>query len=283
MPVSATLCSLPLSTTFDAQEEKSKLSLNWVLQNGIRTVRSVASGILTVPGLDTGFSVHMDLPVAILSSPFDVILGRDWLQYCRESVPNSRLCLSSGVVELGRRLIGTPCLYLSNSRLLFRQTTWFTLKSNLERLRHPALSALLPSPFVTVEVRLNSARNLVLSPLRSLNRTLPTTHGTLRARMQADPFSDQLYSSKEGFSALNIEARSLPFDAGIAHSNIEHGPSFFVLGFTLPSLRFQISCAMMICHRAFIIHHLFIVHRLFNVHLFKACLSVLVHPPLLKT
>ncbi|KAF8157723.1 hypothetical protein K438DRAFT_1777067 [Mycena galopus ATCC 62051] len=158
MPVSATLCNLPLSTTCDAQEEKSKLSLNWVLQNGIRTVRSVASGILTVPGLDTGFSVHMDLPVAILSSPFDVILGRDWLQYCRESVPNSRLCLSSGVVELGRRLID-------------------------HMVRPQIKSGALAAP---------GTERLIAEPVRNSREPSPTTHGTLRAHMQADPFSDQL-------------------------------------------------------------------------------------------
>ncbi|KAJ7892121.1 hypothetical protein B0H14DRAFT_3126196 [Mycena olivaceomarginata] len=97
---SATFCNLPLSTTYDVREEISKL-IGMVLKTGIQTVRSVASGLLTVPGADTGFSVQMDMPIAP-SLPFDVVLGRNWMQYCRETVPKSRLSLSSSIIDLRR-------------------------------------------------------------------------------------------------------------------------------------------------------------------------------------
>ncbi|KAF8215302.1 hypothetical protein K438DRAFT_2008676, partial [Mycena galopus ATCC 62051] len=99
---SATFCNIPLSTTFDADQETSRLSLDWVLKTGLSTVRSVATGIVTVPGVQNGFSVQMDLTVAA-SLPFDLVLGRNWLQYCRETVPESCLVLSSGVIDLQRR------------------------------------------------------------------------------------------------------------------------------------------------------------------------------------
>ncbi|KAF8191088.1 hypothetical protein K438DRAFT_2018486, partial [Mycena galopus ATCC 62051] len=99
---SATFCNIPLFTTFDAHQETSRLSLDWVLETGLSTVRSVATGIVTVPGVQNGFSVQMDLTVTA-SLPFDLVLGRNWLQYCRETVPESCLVLSSGVIDLRRR------------------------------------------------------------------------------------------------------------------------------------------------------------------------------------
>ncbi|KAJ7208402.1 hypothetical protein C8J57DRAFT_1540696 [Mycena rebaudengoi] len=34
------------------------------------------------------------------SLPFDLVLGRDWLHFCRDSLPNSRFILSSGQFDL---------------------------------------------------------------------------------------------------------------------------------------------------------------------------------------
>ncbi|KAF8130061.1 hypothetical protein K438DRAFT_2032312, partial [Mycena galopus ATCC 62051] len=104
---STTFCNIPLSTTFDAHQETSRLSLDWVPQTGLSTVRSFATGIVTVPGVQNGFSVQMDLTVAA-SLPFDLVLGRNWLQYCRETVPKSCLVLSSGVIDLRRPNVLMP-------------------------------------------------------------------------------------------------------------------------------------------------------------------------------
>lgn len=101
MSVSATFRNLALSTTFDKDEEKSQLSLNWILQSGVRAVRSVALGILTIPAADSTFSVEMELSIAS-SLTFDLVLNHDWLQYCRESVPETCFYLSSGPVDLRR-------------------------------------------------------------------------------------------------------------------------------------------------------------------------------------
>lgn len=98
---SATFRNLALSTTFDKDEEKSRLSLDWVLQSGVRAVRSVASGILTIPAADSTFSVEMEFSIAS-SLPFDLVLGCDWLQYFRESVPETCFYLSSGPIDLRR-------------------------------------------------------------------------------------------------------------------------------------------------------------------------------------
>ncbi|KAJ7898197.1 hypothetical protein B0H14DRAFT_2675275, partial [Mycena olivaceomarginata] len=93
----ATFRNLPLSTTFDQHADKSKLSLDWVLNSGVPASHSVASGILTLPSVDSAFSAHID--VAVTS---------DWLQYCREAVPDTCFQLSSGILDLRRPPLGSP-------------------------------------------------------------------------------------------------------------------------------------------------------------------------------
>ncbi|KAJ7873022.1 hypothetical protein B0H13DRAFT_2349194 [Mycena leptocephala] len=106
MPVSATFHNIALSTAFDPNADKSLLSLNWVLTQGIRVLHSVASGRLTLPCVvSDDLSLQMNLPVAS-SLPFDLVFGRDWMNYCRESVLDPWFYLSSGVVELRPPEIG---------------------------------------------------------------------------------------------------------------------------------------------------------------------------------
>ncbi|KAJ6531530.1 hypothetical protein DFH09DRAFT_1370526, partial [Mycena vulgaris] len=101
MAATATFHNVSLTTAFAQDADKSLLSLDWVMNSGIRTVRSVASGVLTLPAIDGFVSLHMDLPVAS-SLPFDIVLGRDWLQYCREALPETVIHMSSGLVDLRR-------------------------------------------------------------------------------------------------------------------------------------------------------------------------------------
>ncbi|KAJ7702059.1 hypothetical protein B0H14DRAFT_3903980 [Mycena olivaceomarginata] len=99
--MSATLGDLPPSTMFDANEETSRLSLDWVLQTGIKTTHAGASGILTIPGVQhcSTFSMQILLPVSS-SLPVDLVLGRDWMRYCQANFPAARLNLSSGSFNL---------------------------------------------------------------------------------------------------------------------------------------------------------------------------------------
>ncbi|KAJ7847223.1 hypothetical protein B0H14DRAFT_2770313, partial [Mycena olivaceomarginata] len=78
MAASALFCNLPLSTSFNPGSEKS-----------------TASGILTLPYGNTMCSMHMSLSV---SSPlaYDLVLGGDWLFFCRETLPGTSFQLTSG-------------------------------------------------------------------------------------------------------------------------------------------------------------------------------------------
>ncbi|KAJ7836888.1 hypothetical protein B0H14DRAFT_3141615 [Mycena olivaceomarginata] len=90
-----TFCNIPLSTSVDSSSATSRVSLNWILSAGISAPGSVASGILTLPCGDT-LSVTSTLP-------YDVVLGRDWLLFCRETLPHTSFDLSSGSVSPGYR------------------------------------------------------------------------------------------------------------------------------------------------------------------------------------
>ncbi|KAJ6530478.1 hypothetical protein DFH09DRAFT_934176, partial [Mycena vulgaris] len=101
MTFTATFRSVPLSTDFGPDREKSLLCLDWVLNSGTHTVRSVALGILTLPHVGGVIHIDMDLPI-VSSLPTDLLLGRDWLRYCRESLPETTFYLSSGPLDFRR-------------------------------------------------------------------------------------------------------------------------------------------------------------------------------------
>ena len=101
MLLSAVFCNVPLSSSVDPTSEASLLSLDWVLSSGVPTVQSVASGALTLPSGDSVCSMHIKLRICS-DLPYDLVLGRDWLFFCRETLPHASFVLSSGVVTPGR-------------------------------------------------------------------------------------------------------------------------------------------------------------------------------------
>ncbi|KAJ7739726.1 hypothetical protein B0H14DRAFT_3898109, partial [Mycena olivaceomarginata] len=103
MSALATFCSKPLSLSLDAASEKSSVALNWILANGIPAPHSASSGVLTIPSGTTVCSMHIKVSVSP-ELPYDLVLGRDWLFFCRETLPHSSFTLSSGVVQPGRSL-----------------------------------------------------------------------------------------------------------------------------------------------------------------------------------
>ncbi|KAJ7906873.1 hypothetical protein B0H13DRAFT_2333021 [Mycena leptocephala] len=102
MPPSATLCAVPLSTTFNPTVERSLLSIDWVLSSGLPAVESVVSGRLCLPYRSATDSVlSLDVQLAVSASlPFDLVLGRDWFVQCTASLPNACFYLSSGLVNV---------------------------------------------------------------------------------------------------------------------------------------------------------------------------------------
>ncbi|KAJ7241206.1 hypothetical protein B0H12DRAFT_1133852 [Mycena haematopus] len=93
----ATFCNVPVSTGFDGLAATSRVSLDWVMNSGLHTHSSQASGLLTLP-CDLGvISMYLnDIPVtASLAS--DVVLGLDWLNFVRSSAPELIVHLSSDV------------------------------------------------------------------------------------------------------------------------------------------------------------------------------------------
>ncbi|KAJ7191027.1 hypothetical protein B0H12DRAFT_1148001 [Mycena haematopus] len=96
----ATFCDVPVSTVFDCNAPISSVSLDWVINSGLRTSNSRASGVLTLPCTSGLISTHVNnLPVAS-SLPSDVVLGLDWFRFVSEHTSESAVRLSSGLLEL---------------------------------------------------------------------------------------------------------------------------------------------------------------------------------------
>ena len=100
MSPSASFCNVPLSSSVDASSESSLLSLDWVLTSGVSVSQSVASGLVTLPTTDSLCSMHMKLRVCS-GLPYDLVLGRDWLFFCRQTLPHASFVLSSGAFAPG--------------------------------------------------------------------------------------------------------------------------------------------------------------------------------------
>ena len=97
----------------------SVVSLDWILTSGIPAHQYIASGVLMLPSGDTVGSTHMKLSVTH-SLAYDLVLGRDWLFLCRETLPHASFNLSSGIVHPGQQPSGAISHQLSPSSILTR-------------------------------------------------------------------------------------------------------------------------------------------------------------------
>jgi hypothetical protein len=107
MSASPTFCNIPLSVSVDPAASQSLISLDWILTSGIPASGSCASGVLTLPSGNTVCSMHMNLSVAS-GIPYDLILGRDWIFFCRQTLPHASFTLSSGFAHPGQLRVCSP-------------------------------------------------------------------------------------------------------------------------------------------------------------------------------
>jgi hypothetical protein len=92
----ATLCNVPVSTRFDGQAPSSSVSLDCVINSGLRTRASQLSGLLTLPCHVGVISMCLnDVPVAA-SLTSDLVLGLDWLRFVQNAAPELVVYLSCG-------------------------------------------------------------------------------------------------------------------------------------------------------------------------------------------
>ena len=110
-------CNIPLSTSVNPLSQRSLISLDWILTSGLTAHQSTASGVLTLPSGDTVCSMHMKLSVTP-SLAYDLVLGRDWLFFCHETLPHASFNLSSGIVHPGQQPSGAHSHELPPSSIL---------------------------------------------------------------------------------------------------------------------------------------------------------------------
>ncbi|KAF7367943.1 ATP-dependent DNA helicase [Mycena sanguinolenta] len=96
MSLSATFCKIPVSVSVNPASAKSLVSLDWILTSGLPAPSSSASGVLVLPSGDSLCSMNMKFSVASGLS-YDLVLGRDWIFFCRETLPHASFLLSSGI------------------------------------------------------------------------------------------------------------------------------------------------------------------------------------------
>ncbi|KAJ7451968.1 hypothetical protein FB451DRAFT_1524564, partial [Mycena latifolia] len=97
--ISATFCNIPLSTSVNHLAQQSLV--DWILSSGISASRSLVSDILTLPSGNSVCSMHSKLGVTT-GLPYDLVLGRDWLFFFRQTLPHASFVLSSGVGQPGQ-------------------------------------------------------------------------------------------------------------------------------------------------------------------------------------
>ncbi|KAJ7629315.1 hypothetical protein B0H17DRAFT_1150629 [Mycena rosella] len=92
----ATFCNVPVSTRFDGQTPSSSVSLDWVINSGLRTRASQLFGLLTRPCHAGVISMCLNnVPVTASLTP-DLVLGLDWLHFVQNSAPELVVHLSCG-------------------------------------------------------------------------------------------------------------------------------------------------------------------------------------------
>ncbi|KAJ7752395.1 hypothetical protein B0H14DRAFT_3166650 [Mycena olivaceomarginata] len=99
----ATFCNVPVSAAFNDKATSSSVSLDWIMNSGVPTQNSRASGLLSLP-CDAGvLSMFLNGISVAASLPSDLVLGLDWFQFvCNSTNPTSAVVvqLISGPLEL---------------------------------------------------------------------------------------------------------------------------------------------------------------------------------------
>ncbi|KAJ7766551.1 hypothetical protein DFH07DRAFT_345612 [Mycena maculata] len=94
----STFCNLALSTSYNPDLQTSALSLDWIMASGISVPRSVALVFCRYLATMAPSVLWM---YSIMPSPrSDIVLGCDWVSYCRDAFPNASFVLTSRIVGI---------------------------------------------------------------------------------------------------------------------------------------------------------------------------------------
>ncbi|KAK6972005.1 hypothetical protein R3P38DRAFT_3487146 [Favolaschia claudopus] len=102
MSSSASFCDAPVSVHFDPESTHSRISLDWVINHGLRTRNSQVSGSLSL--LSNRGVISGDFSnVSVASSlNYDLVLGLDWARSTNNFPPGIVWHLANGPVDLSQ-------------------------------------------------------------------------------------------------------------------------------------------------------------------------------------
>ncbi|KAJ7504701.1 hypothetical protein B0H11DRAFT_2273269 [Mycena galericulata] len=182
-----TFCNVPVSTGFDGRAPRSYVSLDWVINFGLRTRASQLSGPLTLPCDAGSISICLHDVAVTASLPYDLILGLDWLHLVWNSAPQPVVHLASGSLDL--RTIGSMFAQ-SSSMATITALSIPRSRDGMSGFGGPPMLCVMSNPNVCVSLELLGAMPLGgLPPMADRQDPLPASSNTSDAPIppSADP------------------------------------------------------------------------------------------------
>ncbi|KAK6991982.1 hypothetical protein R3P38DRAFT_3437831, partial [Favolaschia claudopus] len=102
MPPFASFCGAAVSVHFDSQSTHSRVSLDWVINHGLRTRDSQVSGSLSLPSNCGVISGNFSNVSVASSLNYDLVLGLDWAQSTNNFPSGIVWHMSNGAVDLSQ-------------------------------------------------------------------------------------------------------------------------------------------------------------------------------------
>ncbi|KAF8147210.1 hypothetical protein K438DRAFT_1986455 [Mycena galopus ATCC 62051] len=217
----ATLCNAPISAIFDSNAATSYISLDWVINTGLRTQNSRASGVLTLPSsAGTIFASIKDVPV-VPSLPSDLVLGVDWFQsLCGIVGTEVTVYLGSGALDLRQPLTPSPDASLTTVPSLRPMSGPLMLPGAMSMDASPTSSL----PVSSAKPRMGQGLGITLS-----SRGLPAASGSALTISRGDIVSPSSISGG-GFDVVTTPS-SAPEGADVV-ANAFADPRFTVVPHT---------------------------------------------------
>lgn len=102
MPSAGSFCDVPIVVRFNHRSPHSWVSLDWVINHGLRTRNSQVSGLISLPSNLGIFAMNLQNVSVASSLDCDLELGLDWAESIRGFPQDIVWCLSDSMLDMGQ-------------------------------------------------------------------------------------------------------------------------------------------------------------------------------------